>query len=61
MKRKNYIILVTLWVTSVFLLPFIDIYLFRYFKLEDGESSGVVLSQVILMLVWAVVAVFFGC
>jgi predicted neutral ceramidase superfamily lipid hydrolase len=57
MKRKNYIMFVTLWVASVFLLPFIDIYLFRYFELEGGESFGIVLSQVILMLAWAIVAI----
>ncbi len=48
---------VTLWVASVFLLPFIDICLFRYFELEGGESFGIVLSQVILMLAWAIVAI----
>ena len=57
MKRKNYIMFVALFVAALISLPVIDICLFRYFELTEGESFGVILSQVILMLVWAVVAV----
>ena len=57
MKRKNYIMFVAGWVTALITLPFIDIYLFRYFELVGGETAGVVFAQVILMLAWAIVAI----
>jgi hypothetical protein len=57
MKRKNYIMFVALLVAALISLPVIDICLFRYFELTEGESFGVILSQVILMLVWAIMAI----
>lgn len=48
---------VALFVAALISLPVIDICLFRYFELTEGESFGVILSQVVLMLVWAVVAI----
>ncbi|MCX6195570.1 MAG: hypothetical protein NTY55_02805 [Flavobacteriia bacterium] len=48
---------VALLVAASIILPIIDICLFRYFELTEGESFGVIVSQIILMLAWAIVAI----